>query len=58
MQIKPVFVIHGFDLAPLRGQWKLDGTGADGKSVEMVGQSIEVAGRPVLRMIDHSFGAS
>lgn len=61
IQMKSVFVIHGSDLALLRGQWKLNGTGPDGKPVEMVGQSIEVARRQSngewLLTIDHPFGA-
>jgi uncharacterized protein (TIGR02246 family) len=61
MQLKTVFVIHGSDLALLRGQWTLNGIGPDGKPVEMVGQSIEVARRQPndewLLAIDHPFGA-
>jgi uncharacterized protein (TIGR02246 family) len=61
MQMKTVFAIHGSDLALLRSQWKLNGTGSDGKPVEMVGQSIEVVRRQPndqwLISIDHPFGA-
>ena len=61
MQVRSVFVIHGAGVALLRGQWKLTGTGPDGKPVEMVGQSIEVARQQStgewLLTIDHPFGA-
>ena len=61
IQMKSLFVIHGSDLALLRSQWKLNGTGPDGKAVEMVGQGIEVARRQSngewLLSIDHPFGA-
>ena len=36
MQIRTLFVIRGSDLALLRGQWKLTGTGHDGMPVEML----------------------
>ena len=61
MDMKSVFIILGSDLALLRSQWKLTGTGPDGKPVDMAGQSIEVARRQLngewLLAIDHPFGA-
>ena len=61
MQIRSVFVIQGTGIALLRGQWTLTGTGPDGKSVRMVGQSVEVARQQPtgdwLLAIDHPFGA-
>jgi ketosteroid isomerase-like protein len=33
------------DLALTTGKWRLQGTGADGKPVDMTGQSVEVARR-------------
>lgn len=61
IKLKSVFVIQGSGVAMLRGQWQLDGIGPDGKPVEMVGQSIEVARQQPngdwLFAIDHPFGA-
>ena len=61
MQVRSVFVIHGPGVALMRGQWKLTGTGPDGKPIEMNGQSVEVARQPPsgdwLLAVDHPFGA-
>lgn len=61
MQVRSVFVIHSPGVALMRGQWKLTGTGPDGKPVEMNGQSVEVARQQPsgdwLLAVDHPFGA-
>ena len=61
MQVRSVFVIHGPGVALMRGQWKLTGTGPDGKPIEMNGQSVEVARQQPsgdwLIAVDHPFGA-
>jgi len=61
MQIQSVFTVHGPGVALTRGLWKLNGTGPDGKPVEMTGQSIEVLRQQSngewLAAIDHPFGA-
>ena len=61
MQVRSVFVIHGPGVALMRGQWKLTGTGPDGKPIEMIGQSVEVARQQSsgdwLLAVDHPFGA-
>lgn len=62
MTIATAFTIQSSDLAMLRGQWELTGTGPDGKPVTMTGKSIEVARRQPngewLFVIDHPFAAS
>ena len=45
MTMTTVFSIQNGDLALLRGEWNLTGTGPDGKPVEMNGKSFEVARR-------------
>lgn len=61
MQVRSVFVIHGSDIALMRGQWRITGVGPDGKPMEMVGQSVEVARQQPtgewLLAVDHPFGA-
>ena len=62
MQVKSMFTVRGPGVALTRGQWKLSGTGPDGKPVEMTGQSIEVLRQQPngewLLALDHPFGAS
>ncbi|MFO0706569.1 MAG: SgcJ/EcaC family oxidoreductase [Nitrospira sp.] len=61
MTMSTTYVVLTDDLALLRGQWTLTGIGPDGKAVEMVGDSVEVARRQPngdwLFAIDHPFGA-
>ena len=61
MDITTVYVIRAGNLALLRGEWHLTGTGPDGKQVEMSGKNVEVARRQSngdwLFAIDHPFGA-
>ena len=61
MQVKSVYIVHGLGVALTRGQWKLTGTGPDGKPVEMTGQSVEVLRQQPngewLLIVDHPFGA-
>ena len=61
MDITTVYVIRSSNLALLRGEWHLTGTGPDGKRVEMSGKNVEVARRQSngdwLFVIDHPFGA-
>jgi len=62
IDIKTVYVIRAGDLALLRGEWRLIGTGPDGKPVEMNGKNVEVACRQPngdwLFAIDHPYGAT
>ncbi|MCC2639686.1 MAG: hypothetical protein K0S45_99 [Nitrospira sp.] len=62
ISITTVFVISAGDLALLRGEWRLAGTGPDGKPVDMSGKNVEVARRQPngdwLFAIDHAFGAA
>ena len=55
------YVIRAGDTALLRAKWSLIGTGPDGKSIEMKGNSTEVIRRQPngnwLFIIDHPFGA-
>jgi uncharacterized protein (TIGR02246 family) len=54
-------VIHTGDLALLRGEWQMKGTGPDGKPVEIAHKSSEVVRRQDdgtwRYIIDHPFGA-
>jgi ketosteroid isomerase-like protein len=56
------YAIEAGDLALLRGEWQLKGTGPDGRSLETAGNDIEVARRQAdgtwRFVIDHAFGAS
>jgi uncharacterized protein (TIGR02246 family) len=56
------YVIEAADLALLRGEWQLNGTGPDGRNIETTGNDIEVARRQAdgtwRFVIDHAFGAS
>lgn len=62
MQMRTAFALKCGDVALLRGEWTLKGTGPDGKPVEMCGKNVEVARRQsdgTWRFaIDHPFGAS
>lgn len=62
IQIRTTFAIMSGDLALLRGEWTLKGTGPDGAAIEMSGKNVEVARRQSdgtwLFAIDHPFGAS
>jgi len=53
-------VVEAGDIALLRAKWRLNGTGPDGKPVEMQGNSAEVIRRQNdgrwLFVIDHPFG--
>lgn len=61
MQVKSIFTVHGLGVALMRGEWKLTGTGADGKPMEMTGHSVEVVRQQPtgewLLAVDHPFGA-
>ena len=54
-------LIQAEEIALLRGRWHLKGTDADGKPMEMTGNSNEVVRRQAdgtwLYLIDHPFGA-
>lgn len=56
------YVIEAGDIALLRGEWQLSGTGPDGRNFENTGRDIEVARRQAdgswRFVIDHAFGAS
>ncbi len=61
MQVKSLFTVTGLGVALMRGEWKLTGTGADGKPMEMTGHSVEVVRQQPtgewLLAVDHPFGA-
>ena len=61
IQITTMFTVHGPGVALTRGRWTLQGTGPDGKPIEMTGQGVEVLrqqpGGDWLLVIDHPFGA-
>jgi uncharacterized protein (TIGR02246 family) len=61
MEVKSIFTVRGPGVALTRGQWKLSGTGPDGKPIEMTGQSVEVVRQQPngewLLAVDHPFGA-
>ena len=61
MTMTTAYSILAEDLALLRGQWSVTGTGPDWKPVSMEGHSLEVARRQPdgtwLFAIDHPFGA-
>jgi ketosteroid isomerase-like protein len=62
MQMRTAFALKCGDVALLRGEWTLKGTGPDGAAIEMSGKNVEVARRQsdsTWRFaIDHPFGAS
>jgi uncharacterized protein (TIGR02246 family) len=45
IDMETLYVVAAGDTALLGGRWQLNGTGADGKPIEMRGKSIEVAKR-------------
>jgi uncharacterized protein (TIGR02246 family) len=61
MEVKSIFTVRGPGVALTRGQWKLSGTGPDGKPIEMTGHSVEVVRQQPngewLLAVDHPFGA-
>ena len=61
MQVDTVYVLEAGDVALLRGQWRLTGTGPDSKPIDMTAKNVEVARRQPsgewLLVIDHPFGA-
>jgi uncharacterized protein (TIGR02246 family) len=61
MEVKSIFTVRGPGVALTRGEWKLTGTGPDGKPIEMTGQSVEVVRQQPngewLLVVDHPFGA-
>ncbi|BFU93375.1 MAG: hypothetical protein NTNFB02_00970 [Nitrospira sp.] len=61
MEVKSIFTVHGSGVVLTRGQWKLTGTGPDGKPITMTGRSVEVLRQQPngewLLAIDHPFGA-
>ena len=61
MQVDTLYAVQAGDLALLRGQWCLSGTGSDEKPIEMKGNNVEVARRQSsgewLFVVDHPFGA-
>lgn len=62
MQMTSIYTVHGPGVALTRGQWKLTGTGPDGKPIELTGQSLEVVRQQPngewLFVVDHPFGAN
>jgi uncharacterized protein (TIGR02246 family) len=60
MKIETTYVVEAGDIALLRSQWHLDGTGPDGKPVAMSAKSNEVVRRQPdgrwLIAIDHPYG--
>ncbi len=61
MEIKTESVIEAGDIALLRSWWRIAGSGADGKLVEITNRSIEVARRQAdgswRYVVDNPFGA-
>ena len=61
MVVETQYVVSAGDIALLRGKWRCTGADPDGRSVEMQGDSTEVARRQPdgrwLYVIDHPFGA-
>lgn len=61
IKLEPVFIIESGDTALFRGKWLVNGTDADGKPVELRGNSIEIARRQNdgswRLIIDSPFGA-
>ena len=61
IQITTIFTVRGPGVALTRGRWTLNGTGPDGKPVEMTGQGVEVLRQEPsgdwLLVIDHPLGA-
>lgn len=59
--LETIMAVQADDLALLRSEWRLTGTGPDGKPVDMTHQSAEIGRRGpdgVWRyVIDHPFGA-
>jgi ketosteroid isomerase-like protein len=61
MVLDTTYCIQAGDVALLRGKWRLTGTGPDGESVALEGESAEVARRQPdgrwLYIVDHPLGA-
>ena len=61
IKMATTYIVEAGDTALLRGQWQLNGTGADSRPVEMRGNSIEILRRQSdgtwRFVIDHPFGA-
>ena len=61
LELQTKHVVQHGDIALLRGDWRLKGTGPDGKPVEMVHGSAEVVRRQPdgswRYIIDHPFGS-
>jgi uncharacterized protein (TIGR02246 family) len=61
IRIETTYAVEAGDIALLRSQWHLDGTGPDGKPVAMSGRSNEVVRRQPdgrwLIAIDHPYGS-
>ena len=61
LKMATTYVVESGDMALLRGKWLLQGTGPDGKPVEMGGNSIEILRRQSdgswCFVIDHPLGA-
>lgn len=61
IKLEPVYMVESGDTALIRGRWQVSGTAADGKPVELRGNSIEVLRRQSdgswRFIIDSPFGA-
>jgi len=61
LRMETTYLVESGDIALLRGKWLLQGTGPDGKPVEMRGNSIEILRRQSdgswRFVIDHPLGA-
>lgn len=62
IEMTTVEVVRAGDLALLRGEWRLNGTGPDGKPLTLGGKNVEVARRQQdggwLFAIDHPYGGN
>lgn len=61
LKMETTYAVESGDIALLRGKWLLQGTGPDGKPVEICGNSIEILRRQSdgswRFVIDHPLGA-
>jgi uncharacterized protein (TIGR02246 family) len=61
IEMDTTYALQAGDVALLRGQWRLKGTGPDGKPVEMSAKSSEVVRRQPdgrwLIAVDHPYGS-
>jgi len=61
IEMETTYVVQAGDTALMRGQWRLSGTGPDGKPLTLAGKSSEVVRKQAdgrwLFAVDHPYGA-